>query len=528
MTLKPGTTIRLAQILQPKQTELSELIENGRATNIFFGGPKGGTKSHSIRWIALDLASRYDGLRVAIWRRTTQDLKDNHITKLLNEEAPDLRQIYNQQDMQINLPNGSIIAFRYAETENDLRQKQGGDWDIVAVDEGSQWSEVEIRECFMPFARRSQANEKIKYFSPKFLIGFNWGGISHSYNKRICMDKEFQDNEDPADYAFVEMYGWDNAYWSMDALKEDGFTMEDYESWSDARRQEYFISRSKYGRKLFQLPETARKQLLYGDPDVFEGMFFSMFSRKKNVEVTEKWQRLPDFNLLGGLDYGSETAVEVLANDYENRCTFFAECYTEKSGAALRAYDIAEFLIENKLWNLRILCDTNMGFDPDDPDDFNKAPITVFRKIIAAKFKAEHHEGKEPHLEIVQKKSPNKHSYRVFCNEAFKNGLIMSELKKDAELIETLKQEDFPIAELRITPDCNHLIESITSLVHKKGDKNGLDFDDKTGKDHAYDAAKMAFTNIRKAQVPFFDVRPQWFRELMEADPNRGWQVGMG
>lgn len=536
MPIKGGKTVQFRWVRQPKQKQLLDLIEDGKKGNIFFGGPKGGMKSHSIRWIALFLASKYPGFRAQIWRRTTQDLKDNHLTKLFNEESPkELRDAYNQQDMQINFPNGSIVAFRYAETEKDLRQKQGGDWDLVAVDEESQWSEVEITQCLMPFARRAVPLADAADFVPKFVAGFNWGDISHSYNKRICVDKEFRENEKPKDYEFLPMYGWDNMYWSYPALLADGCKDEEeaydlYFSWSESQRREYFIERSTYGKRLFQLPETARKQLLYGDPDVFEGMFFSMFSRKKHCDSVEKWELQPEFKLLGSLDYGAETCLEIVSSDFENRSTFCGELWTEKSGAALRAIDVADYLIDNKFWKLKIICDTNMNFDPDDPQNMDKAPINVFKKVIKAAFQARGCAGKEPTLTIVSKISPNDKGYRVFCNEAFRNGLSMDAIRSDATLMKALESQGYPLSDIRIKADkCPKLVESITSLVHDTKSHDGTDFDPKKGQDHAYDAAKMAYVNVKKAVALVVDDRPHWFQKLMwENNDSRGWRVGMG
>lgn len=475
--------------IQPKEAEFLSIVEASGPTKIFAGGPRGGGKSYSARTIAAIEIFGHRGLQAVLLRRTYPDLFKNHIKKLIYEEHPEIEPFYNVAERMLAVPQYGTLFFEYAENEADLRRKfQGQGYDLIFIEEASQFSQDEIEFLY------STNRPNCEYFRPKVILTFNWGGKSHSYLKRVCIDKEFLDNENSKDFTYLPIYGWDNDFWVSSALKEDGLTTEDYQTWSNGRRQEYFITRSDYGKKLFQLPHTEREQQLYGNPDVYEGMFFSIFRRSVHVEPFKDYIHQNNFPLIGVIDYGHRTVLEIMDTDYENRGTFIDECYVVESGAALRANIIAEFLVEHpQYWDLNILCDTNMDFDPDDPGDSEKAPITIFRKVIKGVFRAHGINHKVPNLRIVSKRTTDSRGYRVYCNEAFKSGLSTSQI--------------------RILPRCKHLIESITSLVYRENDYDGLDFDPKVGEDDPYDAAKMAYVNS-KSMVLKDDanhILPSWF-----------------
>src|SRR5437773_452258 len=71
--------------LQPKQSKLRKLINSSPATWIGFGGSRGGAKSGGARRIMLARRIENTGTRGAIFRRTYDLVKENHIDKYMSE-----------------------------------------------------------------------------------------------------------------------------------------------------------------------------------------------------------------------------------------------------------------------------------------------------------------------------------------------------------------------------------------------------------------------------------------------------------
>src|SRR5262249_18762814 len=136
------------------------------------------------------------------------------------------------------------------------------------------------------------------------------GGVGHAYFKRVFIDRIFESNEVPSQYAFIPAFGWDNSAWSASALREDKLTERDYYAWSDGERKRYFIGRTQYGRELNALPEHLRIQHLHGDWNFFEGQMFPELTDAvhnldrvipKNPTAWKQFHR--PLRKVGGFDY---------------------------------------------------------------------------------------------------------------------------------------------------------------------------------------------------------------------------------
>lgn len=279
----------------PKQAELWELLEESKATNIGFGGAKGGGKSAGGRAVILLRALKYPGTRHLIFRRTSKELWGNHLDPLFKKH-PFMRAWYNQERSELTVPTGkgktpSTIVFGYAEHKGDIYKFQGQEFATQLRDEATQCPEDDHR--FLDgCARYVGEHEEL---TPKVVYTMNPGGRGHAYIKRIFVDKSYEGEESADDYVFIQSYCWDNVGWAIHELKRDGVTPKQYYSWSHEKRFQYFITRTKYGRKLNSLPETDRLQYLMGDWDVFAGQFFSEFRRDLHVvrpfQVPNYWER---------------------------------------------------------------------------------------------------------------------------------------------------------------------------------------------------------------------------------------------
>lgn len=309
--------------LQPKQSKLLDLITQSDNEWLGFGGARGGAKSHAIRTLALIIGGKYKAQSL-IFRRYRQELLDNHVYPLF-EKYPKLRSLFNKSEMILSDPNGNpMITFGYAERQEDIYKFQGIEYPLILIDEATQSSQ-EMIEWLQTSNRDTQNRLPTK---AKMVCGMNPGGVGHAFIKRIFVDKKYMGNEDPGAYDFIQAHVWDNVFWVRKALYEQGFTVDDYyRKWDDKQRMEFTLKYSDYAIRLNKLPEELRKAYLFGDWDIFGGMFFKEFSKAKMCItpflIPTEWR------LIGWLDpgYSSPCAFGLLAEDFNgnvyNLCTYY-------------------------------------------------------------------------------------------------------------------------------------------------------------------------------------------------------------
>src|SRR5262249_33966748 len=120
--------------LQPKQSQLYELVEKSFATRIAIGGSRGGGKSEGGRLVMMLRRMQHRSTSGLIFRRTLDELRSNHIEPLFRQ-YPEMRRWYNVAERVLRLPNASTIHFGSAETEGDLLGYQGKQFTDVFIDE---------------------------------------------------------------------------------------------------------------------------------------------------------------------------------------------------------------------------------------------------------------------------------------------------------------------------------------------------------------------------------------------------------
>ena len=84
----------------PNEKQHQFLLDHHR--HVAYGGARGGGKSWAIRYKAILLALRYDGIKILIVRKTYQELINNHINPLrgvLHGIA-----VYNKTEKQFTFP----------------------------------------------------------------------------------------------------------------------------------------------------------------------------------------------------------------------------------------------------------------------------------------------------------------------------------------------------------------------------------------------------------------------------------------
>lgn len=277
-------------ILQPKQISLGKLIYKtgpNVATWIAGGGARAGGKSGGLRRIMLDRRYQRPGTAGVIVRRTYKDVNENHIQKYFSE-YPELIPYWRATDNEFRLPNKSRLCFRYYENKQAVDQGfWGPEWYDVFIDQAEQFTEYELTiarsACRWPGAPMNDC---------KLALFFNPGGVGTEFLRRVFHQRRFHANENPENYAFVHLFGWDNYVW----FEPLGITPQEFYGLRDGIRagQEceagdsgdrdsgymccrfhLFIHRTGEGQKLNALPPSLRAGHLLGSFDSFAGQYFA-------------------------------------------------------------------------------------------------------------------------------------------------------------------------------------------------------------------------------------------------------------
>lgn len=251
-----------------------------RARYTAYGGARGGGKSWALRRKLAAMCLRWPGLRAMLVRRSYGELKGNHLRQMLAEYGTVCR--WSEGEKTLFFPRGSFIKFGYCDGEGDVLRYQGQEFDVIAIDEATQLSEMQfaaLKACLRGTGDRPR----------RMYLTCNPGGAGHAWVKRLFVDREFRGGEDPDDYCFVPARVYDNPV--LLAADPD------------------------YVRQLESLPQRLRDAWLDGRWDVFEGQFFPEFCTERHVcapiEPPAGWR------CFAAMDYGFDMlAVLLLAVDY--------------------------------------------------------------------------------------------------------------------------------------------------------------------------------------------------------------------
>lgn len=257
-----------------------------------YGGARGGGKSWAIQRKAPMGAYNYPGIRILILRREYGDMENSIIAPMLKILAPGSYQ-YNKTDHMITFVNGSTIKFGnmpgYGAAVEGKYQGQEYDW--LFIDEATQFLETEFRGLAGIVRGTNNIPKRI-------YLTCNPGGPGHFWVKRLFVDRQFRDGENPKDYVFIPA------------------TVDDNKDLMEANPD--------YVRQLELLPEDVRRAHRYGDWNALAGVFFGEFQDGlhtcKPFPIPSHWVKYR------AMDYGLDMFFCIwVAVDESGRCYVYRQ-----------------------------------------------------------------------------------------------------------------------------------------------------------------------------------------------------------
>lgn len=330
--------------LQPKQEEAAKYI--GKGNIIFFGGSRGGGKTHLALASAVIACRRHPKIRVIITRATMPELTENFIVPLTSIYPETIFGYkYYTQEKIAKFNNGSRIVFKSIENARDAEKVQGIETQFLILDEGPNFDEYTIQKLF------GSVRKPINGFIPTILITGNPGGRSDRYFKTRFIRPDYSvwtegELEQKDKYVFVESNVHDNKY-----LGEE------------------------YHRMLKSLPEHLYEAWYKGNWDVFEGQFFnfSMFTHVcEPFEIPSHWRRVVGFDL--GFTEAHPSVGLWLAQDPSTEIVYVYREYAAHGSVDKYVYDIASMIEEDEV----VFCDPSM-FTNNKKHEHDESPARMMQ-----------------------------------------------------------------------------------------------------------------------------------------------------
>lgn len=232
---------------------------------ICYGGARGGGKSWAMRTKCILLALHYPGIQILLLRRTYKDLQENHIKVLQAMFYKSKVAKYNDKNKELVFINGSRIKLGYCDHEKDVLQYQGLAYEVICLEEATLFTEQQFVALTGSLRPSGFCKKEVKL---RMYFTCNPGGVGHAWVKRLFIDKDYRDSEDPDEYEFIDAKVYDNEF----IMKHD----------------------PGYVKTLENMPENMRKAMLEGNWDVFDGQYFKEFDRSIHVidpfEIPDSWK----------------------------------------------------------------------------------------------------------------------------------------------------------------------------------------------------------------------------------------------
>lgn len=279
---------------------------------VLYGGASGGGKSYAITAEGIRACARYPGLRVLLVRCSYDELEESifpALRKFSYAEALEAR--WNSVKRELRFPNGSVFRFRYLETLDDASKRQGGEYQLLLVDEMT---------LMVPGVVDILRYERLRAAGGLPVIGMratsNPGGPSHGEVKA----------------GFVEA----TEYGRKIIRDEHGLTVR----FIQAKATDNPHLDPAHKRRLDAIPDPARRAAMRdGDWDQWSGMIFKEWRAERHT--IEPVALPPTLSRYCGVDWGFAKPWAVLWGALEDgRLWIYRELYATGVGESDQAAQI--------------------------------------------------------------------------------------------------------------------------------------------------------------------------------------------
>ncbi len=424
---------------------------------VFYGGARGGGKTYSLLIAPLRFVDKPKS-RALLIRRSMPELRDVifQTQQLYPKAVPGAK--FKTQENTWYFPSGARIEFGYCENLTDVLRYQGQSYSWIGVDELPQYESPDVWHFLrsslrspdpsIPLHLRATGNPGNRGSRWVKELFIEPAKPNTRFTEKVEYQLDGQTLSTEITRKFIPASVWDNPYLTQDA---------------------------SYISMLASLPETKRKQFLYGDWDVVEDGAFPEFSRHTHVvepfEVPSGWTkvRAADFG------FSSPSAILWGAIDYDDNIWIYRELYVNRMTADQLGRMIREV----------------------ESDDGR-----IYDAVLDSSCWARRGDRGPSIAEAM-----NAEGCRFRPSDRSPGSRISGKIEIHKRLV---VDEDSGEPGIRIFENCPNLIRQLTSLPL---DKNNPEDVDTKAEDHAYDALRYLVSS-----------RPRNIRTAFENTPKKSWR----
>ena len=365
---------------------------------------------------------------------------------------------FKTQENTWYFPSGARIEFGYCENLTDVLRYQGQSYSWIGVDELPQYESPDVWHFLrsslrspdpsIPLHLRATGNPGNRGSRWVKELFIEPAKPNTRFTEKVEYQLDGQTLSTEITRKFIPASVWDNPYLTQDA---------------------------SYISMLASLPETKRKQFLYGDWDVVEDGAFPEFNRHTHVvepfEVPSGWTkvRAADFG------FSSPSAILWGAIDYDDNIWIYRELYVSKMTADQLG---------------RMIRDVESGDG------------RIYDAVLDSSCWARRGDRGPSIAEAM-----NAEGCRFRPSDRSPGSRISGKIEIHKRLV---VDEDSGEPGIRIFENCPNLIRQLTSLPL---DKNNPEDVDTKAEDHAYDAVRYLVS-----------ARPRNIRTAFENTPKKSWR----